>query len=121
MIHSKHFSKLVVTAAFALGAFVAGCALEGGEPTESVGNQSSPVTVGQAPNKVPDVVGAPANNVVPQQVTLSPVLHQDHTLGSGGGGLDEGPRPHPWAPGPDDDTSDTTTNSGTTSDNKSSK
>jgi len=133
VIHSKVFSILVATAAVALGAFMAGCALEapasGSGEASDVSSQTSDLQVGAAPIKQLDSVGASTqaqvNVVAPSALHLAPVVQEDHLLGNGG--TDEGPRPHPWAPAPEDGTggtgsgsSDPTTNNGT-SDNKSSK
>lgn len=124
MIHSKLFSILVATAAVALGAFVAGCALEGGEPGD-VSSQTSDLRVGAQPSPTLEVVAVPVepNGVVATPKQLAPVVREDHVLGTGGGN-DEGPRPHPWMPAPDDGTTNTNTGStpsSDTPDNKSSK
>lgn len=120
MIHSKLFSILVATAAVALGAFMAGCTLEGGEAAD-LSSQSTELRVSDGPAKAIDITGAPtqANNLVPRPMQIAPVVKEDHLLG---GGNDEGPRPHPWVPAPEDSTETTTDPGGTsTSDNKPSK
>lgn len=123
MIHSKLFSILVATAAVALGALVAGCALEGGEPGD-VSSQTSELRVSESPNKVLDVAAVPVqpNAVVQSPKQIAPVVREDHVLGTGSGN-DEGPRPHPWMPAPDDGTNTNTGSSPSsdTPDNKSSK
>lgn len=101
-------SKLTHIVAFVACAALAGCAFETNAPDD--------LTNGQADLKKAESSGvetlrtpcAPGEGVTfqPPPVEIVNVIKTDNLLGNPG--TDDGPRPHPWQPNPDDNTSSNT-------------
>jgi hypothetical protein len=109
-------SKLHYILALVSCAALAGCALET--------NPGEEVTQGQADLKKADdnSVAMPARTpctpgdgitIAPQPVDLVKVIKTDNLLGNPGT-TEDGPRPHPWQPAPDESSTNTSTNTGST-------
>jgi hypothetical protein len=107
VIHSKVFSTLVATVGLALGASAAGCVLEGSEPSDpNLGTRSAELEAqdpgqgqGEGTTAAVDAAALQPGVALRPPSRVAPVVREDHLLG--GGGNDEGPRPHPWLPVPD--------------------
>jgi hypothetical protein len=110
-------SKLHHILAFVSCAALAGCALET--------NAGEDVSQGQADLKKADdnSVAMPARTpctpgdgvtISPQPVDVVKVIKTDNLLGNPG--TDEGPRPHPWQPAPEEGSTNTSTNTGSSTD-----
>lgn len=115
MIHSK-LHQILAAAALALCG--AGCALETpGEPTSTSTEQSTeqsqsdlkkastlPVQNGVVAGGLSDE--APAGNSLATPPSVVHIIKTDKVLGNGGE-TDDGPRPHPWEPNPEDGSNNT--------------
>lgn len=110
-------------------AFVAFAALGSGCAFET--NTSEDVSQGQADLKKAEAYGVETVQVpsasgdgitvAPQPVDLVQIIKTDNLLGAPG--TDEGPRPHPWQPAPDEGNTNTgtSTNTGTDTSGKPAK
>lgn len=110
MIFSKLHHILAIAAFAALGA---GCALEGGsEQSGETSAESQADLIKATPAKGGNPVAlreeSPSNNTTNVQKPPA-VLHikkTEHVIG-GGGETDDGPRPHPWEPTPESESTPT--------------
>ncbi len=102
----------LLAAAIAVVGLVGGCTVEAQAPTEpNESVQSTTADLQVAPCQGVEPAAGAAKGSTPTidiQIKadvpaglLNPVIFGDHVL-SGGGLVDDGPRPHPWAPPPDE-------------------
>ena len=99
MTHSR--SWLRAAAIVALGALVAGCVVEGEvEGAAATGSQQAALRPASTALRAPTLPGdrGASATATPTPTRPTPVQTDDHVLG----GEDEGPRPHPWVPAPED-------------------
>ncbi len=118
-------SKLHHILAFvAVAALGSGCAIDtstgGDEVSQGQADLKKAESYGVETVHVPGATGD-GITVAPQPVDLVQIVKTDNLLGTPG--TDEGPRPHPWQPAPDESNTNTGTssNTGTDTSGKSAK